>query len=326
MSAPAISASPGPSLTPSKALSPGRFLRDTALRLACGVTRQALRHAPGSQAKQRIWDGVVRPYLIWRTLEIEAKSAFGARFTGQFPDSIHGYMYFFGVWEPAITAFYRANLNPGDVVIDVGANVGVHSLLAASLVGATGRVHAVEASPWIHARLRHNIRTNGYTQVQTYNLAATHAPDLVRVFLHDLSNLGGTTIIPSEAERLGSPCEAEVQGLPLPQIIPMEELLAARLIKIDVEGAEWLVVQGMRSVLPQLRADCDILMELNPAALEALGGSLDSLLEIFGEAGFQPFEIANSYQVHDYITPPPATLTPFTRRDFDLADLVFRRP
>ena len=300
--------------------------RDALLRLACGVVRLYLQHAPGHFGKQRLWDSVVHPYLLWRPLQIEARARFGARFAGSFPDTVHSYMYFFGVWEPAITAVYRAALRPGDVVIDIGANVGTHALLAASLVGDAGQVHAIEASPWIHARLRQNLMANGCPQVVTYNLAATDREGPVTVFIHEGGNLGGTTIMASEAARLGASAEAVVEGRPLPEIVPRRALLSARLIKIDVEGAEWLVIQGMAGVLPLLREDCEILLEVNPAALEQGGGSLEELLAVFAAAGFAPFEVPNCYQSRFYIQPPELTVTPFTRRTFDLADLVFRRP
>jgi FkbM family methyltransferase len=183
---------------------------------------------------------------------------------------VHGFLYFFGVWEPTITAIYRAALRPGDVVVDVGANVGTHALLAAHLVGPTGHVHAVEASPWIHARLRQNLAANRVRNVTTYNLAATAEPGPVTVFLHDGSNLGGTTIVASEAAHLSAEQEAVVEGRPLPAIVPQAALLAARLIKIDVEGAEWLVAQGLRDVLPLLRPEVEILVEVKPEALAAL--------------------------------------------------------
>ncbi len=296
------------------------------LRLACHASRLYFHHMPGRLGKQSLWDHVVRPYLLWRPLEIEARSRFGDRFAGSFPDSVHSFLYFFGVWEPAVTAIYRAALRPGDVVVDIGANVGTHALLAASLVGPHGRVHAIEASPWIHARLLRNIAANGHTQVITHNMAATDVPGEVTVFLHDGSNLGGTTIVASEAERLGAREEATVQGLPLAGIVPLSELRAARLIKIDVEGAEWLVVQGMQEILPLLRADCEILMEINPSALRHFGGSVEALLAIFAQAGFAPFEVANRYDGGFYIAPPATPTEPFVMRNFEVADLLFRRP
>jgi FkbM family methyltransferase len=296
-----------------------------ALRGACEALRLFYRHAPGDFGKQWLWDRVVRPHILWRDLPLPARTRFGARLEGGFPDTVHSYVYFFGVWEPAITAIFRTALKPGDVAVDVGANVGLHTLLAARLVGPAGRVHAIEASPWIHARLRRNLAANGVANVVTYNLAATEVRGEVPVFLHDATNLGGTTILAGEAARLGAAAEAMVEGRPLPLIVPPEELRAARLIKIDVEGAEWLVARGMAAALPALRDDVEILVEIKPEALAALGGSLDAFLDLFARAGFTAFEVRNSYRPADYMRPPPLRLTPLVRRDFEMADVVFRR-
>lgn len=296
-----------------------------ALRTACAGLRLYFQHAPGRRGKAWVWDRIVRRYITWRSFDIEARTRFGARLEGAFPDSVHSYVYFFGVWEPAITALYRAALRAGDIVVDIGANVGLHTLLASRLVGPTGRVHAVEASPWIFQRLQRNLATNGVTNIRSYNMAATATPGPVAMYLHDDSNLGGTTIIASEAAKTGTRQEAVVEGRPLPEIVPLAEITAARLIKIDVEGAEWLVVQGMRDVLSLLRQDAEILVKVNQSTLEALGGSLDAFLALFAEAGFSAFEVANAYQGGFYIQPPPSHLVPLRRRDFEMADLVFRR-
>jgi FkbM family methyltransferase len=296
-----------------------------ALRATCAAISAYFRHMPGSFGKLLLWDRVVRPHILWRRLEIEARTRFGARFGGTFPDTVHGFLYFFGVWEPSITAIYRAALRPGDVVVDVGANVGTHALLAAHLVGPTGHVHAVEASPWIHARLRRNLAVNDVRNVTTYNLAATAEPGPVTVYLHDGSNLGGTTIVASEAARLATEQEAVVEGLPLPAIVPEAALLAARLIKIDVEGAEWLVAQGLRDLLPRLRPEVEILIEVKPEALAVFGATLADFLALFATAGFACFEIDNRYDGRFYIEAPSAETRPLRQRNPDMIDLVFRK-
>ncbi|MFC0406737.1 FkbM family methyltransferase [Roseomonas elaeocarpi] len=295
------------------------------LRAACSGLRLYFRHVPLRSGKEWLWRRIVHRHILWRSFRIEARTRFGARLEGAFPDVVHSYVYFFGVWEPSVTALLRAALKPGDVVIDIGANVGLHTLLAASLVGPRGRVHAVEASPGIFRRLERNLRANGASNVHAYNMAATAEAGPVTVFLHDDTNLGGTTIVAEEAARNGARREATVEGRPLAQIVPDEEIAAARLIKIDVEGAEWMVLQGMKDVLPRLRADAEVLVEVKPAALEETGGSLEALLSLFREAGFHPFEVANDYRPGFYIRPVSTTLIPFTRTSFDMADLIFRR-
>jgi FkbM family methyltransferase len=295
------------------------------LRAACAGLRAVFRHAPGQATKQFLWDRVVRPHILWRSFPIAAETRFGARLEGGFPDVVHSFVYFFGVWEPTITAHYRAALRPGDVVIDIGANVGLHTLLAARLVGPAGRVHAIEASPWIFARLGRNLAANGATNVIAHNIAVTAEPGPVQVFLHDPGNLGGTTIVAAEAAANGALPEAMVEGRPLADIVPLADILAARLIKIDVEGAEWLVAQGMAPLLARLHPDCEILVEVKASALAALGGSVRSFLALFTEAGFTAFELRNGYAGRDYIAPAPAEPTLLRDHDFAMADLLFRR-
>jgi len=75
-------------------------------------------------------------------------------------DVVNLFLYYFGGWEPAITQVVRQALKPGDVFLDVGANVGYYTLLASRLVGDTGRVIAVDASPSVYEILSRNVSRN----------------------------------------------------------------------------------------------------------------------------------------------------------------------
>jgi FkbM family methyltransferase len=296
-------------------------------KMLCAITRMYLRYFPLGFGKLLLWNQIVRPYLLWRDIPLTAVAAFGARFEGSLLDVIHSYLYFFGVWEPGITRIYRQHLRPGDICIDIGANVGAHALLAAHLVGPNGRVHAIEASPTIHKRLVQNLTMNGYRNVQTYNSAVTDKPGSVTVYLHDSRNLGGTTIVRSETERQRVTTEeAEVDGYPLADIVPIQEIRNARLIKIDVEGAEWMVMIGMRDLLPSLRDDCLILMEVGIAALADHGATLDDLFNLFGSHGWQPVGLINSYRPEFYFHPPGRILEAEINRNIPMVDLAFAKP
>lgn len=104
-----------------------RFGTELLLRTLGAAAKFYFRHMPGRLGKAALWDRVVQPYLAWRPMEIEAKLRFGACFAGPLDDAVHRFAYFFGVFEPAVTAVFETTLRPGDVAIDIGANVGVHT-------------------------------------------------------------------------------------------------------------------------------------------------------------------------------------------------------
>jgi FkbM family methyltransferase len=289
------------------------------------AARIYLRWMPGRIGKSIVWNRIVRPYILWRNLPATARPDFGAKMEGELGDIIHNHLYFFGVWEPGVTRVYRLHLRPGDVCIDIGANVGAHALLAASIVGNAGQVHAVEASPAIFRRLLRNLALSAARQVRPYNVAVTDAAMPVTIFLHDSSNLGGTTIMPSEANCRPTTREVVIEGNSLPNIVPIDHIRAARLIKIDGEGAEWLVLTGMQDVLSQLRDDCLVLLEVSSNALADQGKSIDDVLSLMQAHGFEPFQISNPYDPKFYFRSPGRVLSSVIRKDAPLLDLGFAR-
>lgn len=110
-------------------------------RLVVNTLRAYLRHGPGSaQLATRLDD-----YLTRHPVTAAAHTIDGIAFPNvTTTDIIQRYLYLFGTWEPHLTAWIHQRLTPGATFIDVGANIGYYSLLAAHLVGPTGRVVAVE--------------------------------------------------------------------------------------------------------------------------------------------------------------------------------------
>lgn len=296
------------------------------LRGAAAVLRSYYRHVPLRHGKRRVWNSVVRRIMdLGSDLDLEATTRFGARMGVRFPDTIQSYVYFFGVWEPAITAYVTHALAPGDGVIDVGANVGYDTLLASTLVGPSGHVHAIEASPHVHRLLTANLARNGAANVTAHHAAACATEGFVPIFLHDSANLGGSTIVPAVAERRAAALESLVPGKPLPAIVGEDALTAARLIKIDVEGAEWPVVQGFAHLLPSLSPRTELLIEVSAEGLHDHGTTIPAFLDLFRAAGFSAWSIGNRYDVDMYLDPAPPRPEPLTGTDFEQLDVLFRR-
>ena len=149
----------------------------------------------------------------------------------------------YGEWcEGEIILFSRL-LRSGDVVIDVGANIGTHTLAIANIVGLSGAVHAFEPQRTIYDILSENIDANGLQNVRAYWAAAGATDGACRIPIIDYSspnNFGAISVGHGELE---VPL-ISIDSLSLPRV---------NLIKIDVEGAETGVLRGAASTLARLR-------------------------------------------------------------------------
>ncbi len=139
-------------------------------------------------------------------------------------------------------------LDEGDLVVDVGANIGSHMVPFAKAVGKHGRVIAVEPQRTAHALLSANAATNGLLHVDCVRAAAGSAAGMVRIPTLDPSapcNVGAATVITDSARADGEevPCIA-IDDLALP---------ACRLLKIDAEGFEVQVLEGAQATIARHR-------------------------------------------------------------------------
>ncbi len=103
--------------------------------------------------------------------------------------------------EPETARLFKEVIRPGDTVVDIGANVGFFSLLAARLVGTAGRVYAFEPEPQNFALLTKNIALNGYTHVVAYRKAVWRRAGLVKLYLSNALDTGAHTLRPKHATR-----------------------------------------------------------------------------------------------------------------------------
>jgi FkbM family methyltransferase len=186
----------------------------------------------------------------------DATTVFGAHFKCVRTDYIQRRIAFFGLFEPNLTYFISSVLKPGDVFIDVGANIGYFTMLAAKCVGASGKVYAIEASPSTYDLLIANLRLNGVKNVEAINMAVTDKECHVRIQSNDTRNIGANSV-----HIVSSGAADSVVGRPLQDIVA-PNLGRARFIKIDVEGAENLILPSILDYFVQLDSDTIIVSEI----------------------------------------------------------------
>jgi FkbM family methyltransferase len=149
----------------------------------------------------------------------------------------------YGEWAEAEVELLSAFVKPGDVVVDVGANVGTHAVPLAAKVGPTGLLLAFEPQRVIHSLLTSNLVTNGHLHARALHAAVGAAPGHLTVPAVDYSatgNFGGVGLGHS------------TQGEPV-DVLPLDEvgLEKLALLKIDVEGMEAQVLAGALRTLKQ---------------------------------------------------------------------------
>jgi FkbM family methyltransferase len=169
-------------------------------------------------------------------------------------------------------------IDPGMHIVDIGANIGLYTLLLAQLTGPDGRVYAFEPEPTLFRTLRRNCLSNGATQVTTVNCALGCEPGRV-TFYRSIFNSGDN--------RLGS-FGWQGQGLEV-AVARLDDVLPSHcidFIKIDVQGYEGQVLAGMDKVFAASPRLC-IYLEFWPYGLRAAGTQPQEILDHLLERGFR---------------------------------------
>ena len=171
-----------------------------------------------------------------------------------------------GIYEPQLTALIEAELKEGDVFIDIGASEGYFSILASRFVGK-GRVISVEPQPRSQRALRENVSLNGCWNVEIWPCALSDRPGKLVLSTGPSSNPGSSGLY---HHRLGAGT-IEVPGETFDSKVRQLGLGTVRLMKIDAEGAELLILQGAKDSL-----DSGLVELIAVEVHDALGPDSDS--------------------------------------------------
>lgn len=180
-------------------------------------------------------------------------------------------LYFTGSWELETVQAIKKTIKPGDVVIDIGANIGCHALLCSKLVGATGKVIAFEPTKRAYEKLAKNKYLNSFAQ----NI------QLEKIVVSDQTIKEQTVRINSSWQTFGvqSPLEEEiVDFITLDEYVGKSDFSKVNLIKIDVDGYEYKIIRGALKTLAKHKPY--LILELGSYTLAGVGDSLVDLVDI----------------------------------------------
>ena len=143
-------------------------------------------------------------------------------------------------------------LKSGNIVLDIGANVGAHALFMAKIVGSTGKVYAFEPDKTTFDALKHNIDRNGYKgTIIPFNLALSDKDSEVILKKPPTSSKKNTGDAYNYISEVNEKSENSIKAVVLDDFLAKENISQVNFIKIDVEGAELLVFNGASKLLEE---------------------------------------------------------------------------
>ncbi len=197
--------------------------------------------------------------------------------------------------DQAVVNVIRESLCAGGNIIDVGANIGYMSVLAARILDGTGNVFSFEPSPREYKRLVENIRLNAFSNITAFNKGI--GPTRQKSLLH-IATIGnpGLNSRYNIADGLAS---VEAEFVPIADAIPESELRAVKCIKIDVEGDEMSVLMGFEKSMHLLR-EAIFVVEIVEDYLKEAGHTPKDIYSYFSRHSFQPVNGTEPRKTFEY--------------------------
>jgi FkbM family methyltransferase len=231
-----------------------------------------------AQAPKPLWLRLILRRIVLLVLPKTIRF-YGYQFVVNREDHIMGSALLRGRYEPYGTRLFVESLSPGMVVVDCGANIGIYTCLASGAIGSEGKVYAFEPEPRNFSCLSETVRVNRLENVQTERLALSDVNEEASLFLSDM-NMGDHRLGKTDEKRESVRIQTCTLDSYWKGIIPEINVL-----KMDVQGAEGLVLKGMSQTIlqsPKLK----IFMEFWPQALRSCGTDPKEVLQSLVAFGF----------------------------------------
>lgn len=212
-----------------------------------------------------------------------------------------------GQWEPHVGKIFKTYIKPGDTVIDIGANIGYHSLFIASFLQDDCTVHSFEPQKNLAEQFKKSLALNNFTSVQIHNYGLANEETTKDIILHD-ENIGSSSLLEFTEEN-----PLVVSGREKVIIKKMDtvfqDIETISFIKMDVEGYEYEVFLGAEQILRKHKPV--ILFEYSPFLYKSIDEKLPAtILNFLNNLGYSFYDVE-----HDEVFTPSDDLFAFEQRD-----------
>jgi FkbM family methyltransferase len=196
-----------------------------------------------------------------------------------------------GKWEDWITAVFRRLVRPGMNVVDIGANMGWYSVIAADLIGQEGKLVSFEANPALKDIVFRNLMINGFFERSKVESKAVYSDSRQMEFLAFQKYLGASSffVTPELASQFGDAVEVlKIDTVSLDDYFPKSSRVD--FVKIDAEGAEPHILKGSVRVLSE-NPDMKMMLEFAPQIFASSFGSVEDFYSMVRSLGFSVWRV-----------------------------------
>lgn len=217
---------------------------------------------------------------------------------------IDKHIYLYGTYEPHILDLIAKYLKAGDAFVDIGANIGQHSMFAASIVGSEGKIYSFEPIPYIYNQLLDSVKINHFEHIVSAQNIALGTNESTETLYIETNNVGGSSLVAPHGDKIEEIIVQIKKGDDM-----FKNIQHINMIKIDVEGYEYEVLSGIQKTITHHRPI--IILEFSGKLyLEKKRGDGDKIISFLENTGY------DLYDIEDYmskITSKKSFLSQFTQ-------------
>ncbi len=192
---------------------------------------------------------------------------------------------YYGSYALPIVEAMKRTLRPGDTFLDVGANIGYLSAIAAGLVGVSGQVHCFEPVPEYFRRVERLADLNPGYAIRANACAVGEVEGKCAIYV--TREPGQSTMVSDYKSEPEIVATIEVPVVRLDSYLAQNGLERVRLIKIDAEGFELPILKGIDNFFLRSRCRPDIICEIAPRAYSLMGRKISELAEYMAGYGYE---------------------------------------
>ncbi len=199
--------------------------------------------------------------------------------------------YFPSDYESDNFNFLEQQCNANNIVLDIGAHIGLFSIVAAQIVGSGGKVYAFEPTPKTNALLNKTVNINKQQQVIEIRTEAMGAqPGKTVFFISDREGDNGNSLVSYKEDRKINGIDITVQSID--NFVKEKKLQKINFIKIDVEGAEFDVLHGAVETFNKFKPAC--ILSIHPDAIAVKGDKLADIYDFIKKINYYFFSKENT--------------------------------